>query len=105
MQLFEFVVGPGSYSRKYRALKVKREVQLFKGSKLMKELLNAKAGKIETGHRFYFGSVGDQKKKCYSVMLIIITRPFGQDFSFLMEQPSLRKNITLLVPLVFRDNE
>lgn len=63
MQLFEFVVGPGSYSRKYRALKVKREVQLFKGSKLMKELLNAKAGKIETGHRFYFGSVGDQKKK------------------------------------------
>lgn len=28
----------------------------------MKELLNAKAGKIETGHRFYFGSVGDQKK-------------------------------------------
>jgi len=29
----------------------------------MKELLNAKAGKIETGHRFYFGSVGDQKKK------------------------------------------
>lgn len=38
-------------------------------------------------------------------MLIIITMPFGQDFSFLMEQPSLRKNITLLVPLVFRDNE
>lgn len=57
----------------------------------MKELLNAKAGKIETGHRFYFGSVGDQKK-CYSVMLIIIIRPFGQDFSFLMEQPKKKPN-------------